>query len=154
MDCLSGRVVNIWVEPYDVYIGRPSKWGNPYTICKEHTRKDVIRLYEAWIKTRPELLAALPELRGKRLGCYCAPLPCHGDVLVRLAEEVDQMSHSDELAELEADMIEGHHRYCRPKRFKVYAVRMQFVWADSAQEALAKAQRMGLDVTRVEEVPV
>jgi hypothetical protein len=80
-------------EPFDVYIGRPnkwvrrpSKWGNPFVIGEDGTRDDVISKYEAWIRTKPELLADLPELRGKVLGCWCAPLACHGDVLVRLAE--------------------------------------------------------------------
>jgi len=71
--------------PFDVFIGRPSKWGNPFEIGKHGTRAWVIRRYEEWIKTQPELMAALPELRGKVLGCWCAPKPCHGDVLARLA---------------------------------------------------------------------
>ncbi len=70
----------------DVYIGRPSKWGNPFVIGRDGTREEVIVQYEAWIQTQPLLLAALGELQGKRLGCYCAPLPCHGDVLARLAD--------------------------------------------------------------------
>lgn len=75
---------------YDVYIGRPSKWGNPFVIGKDGDRAEVLRKYEAWLRTRPELLAALPELRGKVLGCWCAPEPCHGDVLSRLANVVRQ----------------------------------------------------------------
>lgn len=74
-------------EPHDVYIGRPSKWGNPFHIGAKHgDRAAVIAKYAAWIQTQPHLLAALGELRGKRLGCYCAPLACHGDVLARLAD--------------------------------------------------------------------
>ncbi len=69
---------------HDVYIGRPSKWGNPFTIGKDGTREQVIAKYRAWIKTRPELIAALPELAGKTLGCWCAPRACHGDVLADL----------------------------------------------------------------------
>jgi hypothetical protein len=81
-----GRVVHFKREPFDVYIGRPSKWGNPFAIGKDGTRADVIRKYEGWLRTQPALLATLPELRGKVLGCWCAPQACHGDVLVRLAE--------------------------------------------------------------------
>jgi len=44
-------------------------------------------MYEVHIRRSPKLLAALPELVGKRLGCYCKPLACHGDVLVRLLKE-------------------------------------------------------------------
>jgi hypothetical protein len=71
---------------YDVYIGRPSKWGNPYHIGQDGTRGETIAKYRAYILTRPDLLAELGELRGKRLGCWCAPLPCHGDVLAELAD--------------------------------------------------------------------
>jgi hypothetical protein len=45
----------------------------------------VIAKYERWLRTQPELLAALGELRGHTLGFRCAPRPCHGDVLTRLA---------------------------------------------------------------------
>lgn len=81
---MSDRVVHR-NQPHDVYIGRPSKWGNPFVIGVHGTREEVIAKYEEWIQTQPELLAALPELRGKTLGCFCAPLPCHGDVLAKLA---------------------------------------------------------------------
>jgi hypothetical protein len=81
-------------EHYDIYIGRQarggykqSKWANPYTIGPDGTRDQVIAKYEAYLQTRPDLLAALPELRGKVLGCWCKPLACHGDVLARLADE-------------------------------------------------------------------
>ncbi len=77
-------VVHCKRTPYDVYIGRPSKWGNPFVLGRDGNRDEVIALFEAWIKTQPHLLAALPELRGKVLGCWCSPKPCHGDVLVRL----------------------------------------------------------------------
>lgn len=79
-------VVNKRSERFDVYIGRPSKWGNPFVIGEHGTREQVIAKYEAWIKTQPQI-ADLAELRGKVLGCFCAPKPCHGDVLARLADE-------------------------------------------------------------------
>src|SRR5260370_40207688 len=79
------RVVHCKRDRYDIYIGRPSKWGNPYVIGRDGTREQVIAKYRAWVLRRPELLAALPELRGKTLGCWCAPQPCHGDVLAELA---------------------------------------------------------------------
>jgi hypothetical protein len=85
-------------RPGDVYIGRGSKWGNPFThlnrvaerpgITLVETREDAIERYAAWVQTQPQLLAALPELCGKRLVCYCHPLPCHGDVLAELADRV------------------------------------------------------------------
>ena len=80
-------VVNLRTDEYDVLVCRPSKWGNPFPIEGRVTREKAIQMYEAWIRRRPDLIAALPELAGKRLGCHCKPLPCHGDVLVRLLAE-------------------------------------------------------------------
>jgi hypothetical protein len=77
-------VVNLRRQEYDVYIGRGSKWGNPFRIGQDGTREVVIAKYETYVLERPDLLTALEELRGKRLGCYCKPMACHGDVLVRL----------------------------------------------------------------------
>jgi hypothetical protein len=78
-------------EPHDVYIGRParghrgSKWANPFREGRDGDRGEVIAKYEDWLRSQLALMASLPELRGKVLGCWCAPKPCHGDVLVRLA---------------------------------------------------------------------
>lgn len=90
----SGRVVHCLREPFDVYIGRPmprfgltaSKWANPFKVGGDGTREQVIAKYRRRLSSRPDLMAALPELRGKVLGCWCAPQPCHGDVLAALAE--------------------------------------------------------------------
>ncbi len=71
--------------PDAVYIGRPSKWGNPFVIGKDGTREEVIAKYEVWIVQQPELMAALHELTGKDLVCWCDPEACHGHVLLRLA---------------------------------------------------------------------
>jgi len=81
------RVVNVRNETCDLLICRPSKWGNPFQIGCDGNRERVIKMYEIHIRRRPDLIAALPELAGKRLGCYCHPLPCHGDVLVKLLQE-------------------------------------------------------------------
>ena len=88
-------VVHCRREPSDVYIGRPSKWGNPFSdrlgTLAEHvvaSREEAISRYELWIRTQPELIAAAKvELRGKVLGCWCKPKACHGDVLARIADE-------------------------------------------------------------------
>ena len=76
--------------PGRVYIGRGSRWGNPFRISncrhKGNSRADVIRKYRDWIAGQPELLAVLPELKGKVLVCWCAPLPCHGHVLAEMAD--------------------------------------------------------------------
>ena len=78
------RVVNKYKDSYDVYIGRGSKWGNPFRIGIDGTREDVIKQYRNWIQTQPHLLNSLEELRGKTLGCFCSPQACHGDILVEL----------------------------------------------------------------------
>lgn len=80
-------VVNKRNEPYDIDISRPSIWGNPFEISPGCTREDALIRYEIHVRRRPDLLARLPELVGKRLGCVCDPLPCHGHVLVKLIHE-------------------------------------------------------------------
>ncbi len=80
-------VVHCKRDKYDVYIGRGSKWGNPFHIGHDGDRVQVIEKYKTYILNKPELLACLPELDGKVLGCYCKPLACHGDVLAKLIEE-------------------------------------------------------------------
>lgn len=88
---MTTTVVNLRNDPYDVYIGRGSKWGNPFSHkpgttarFRVSSRAEAIRRYHEWIIDQPELLAALPELVGKRLGCFCKPKACHGDILVEL----------------------------------------------------------------------
>lgn len=83
---MSTTVVHFQKSEYDIYIGRPSKWGNPFTIGKDGTRQEVIKKYRKWILSNKELLACLHELKGKRLGCWCHPEACHGDVLAELAD--------------------------------------------------------------------
>lgn len=85
------KVVHCKKTDYDVYIGRPSKWGNPFshsngTLAKYKckTREESISKYHDWIKTQPGLMSSLHEIRGKVLGCWCSPKPCHGDVLIVL----------------------------------------------------------------------
>lgn len=75
------EVVHCKRAPYDVYIGRGSKWGNPFRIGPDGDRSEVIALFRQHLEASPHLLSALAELEGKRLGCFCAPKPCHGDVL-------------------------------------------------------------------------
>jgi len=82
------RVVNIRHSEYDVYIGRGSIWGNPFIIGQDGTRLEVIDKYRDWVITQPKLMAQLHTLKGKRLGCYCYPKACHGNILVGLLEYV------------------------------------------------------------------
>lgn len=79
-----------------VYVGRPTKWGNPYKIGdkikgapdKPLTRIDSIVMHHDWLLMEPDgkkLLKDIAELKGKDLVCWCAPLPCHADLLMELA---------------------------------------------------------------------
>jgi hypothetical protein len=80
-----------------VDIGRPSKWGNPFThlsgktLAQFHvaTVDEAVAAYRCWVLAQPELVAALPELRAKHLICWCKPGPCHGDVLLKLANSLE-----------------------------------------------------------------
>lgn len=70
-----------------VYVGRPTPWGNPFIIGRDGTRQEVIAKYERWLRSQPDLMARLPELKGRDLRCWCAPKACHADVLLKLANE-------------------------------------------------------------------
>lgn len=83
------KVVHHNKEPFDVYIGRGTKWGNPFEIGVDGNRQEVIEKYRIWIQTQPELLESLNELSGKILGCWCAPHQCHGDILVEMIKNRD-----------------------------------------------------------------
>ncbi len=85
------RLVNRHRVPgFDIYIGRGSKWGNPFLIGQDGTREEVIEKFREWIQTQPELMASFHELEGKTLGCSCKPKACHGDVLIELLENMKE----------------------------------------------------------------
>jgi hypothetical protein len=85
---VSTTVANKHYEPYDIYIGRPSKWGNPFRLGPDGPRGVCVEKYAAWVVKQPDLMAALPELKDKTLGCWCSPRSCHGHVLAALADEL------------------------------------------------------------------
>ena len=74
-----------------VYVGRPSKWGNPFKVGKHGTREEVIGFFEEYARRK---LAKEPDwlepLRGKDLVCWCAPEACHADVLLRMANDTSR----------------------------------------------------------------
>lgn len=81
------KIVHCKKEAYDIYIGRPSDYGNPYAIGKDGTREEVIEKYEKYLLEHPELIEqAKIELKDKVLGCWCSPNACHGDVLKKYVE--------------------------------------------------------------------
>jgi hypothetical protein len=81
-------VVNLKTDKCDVRIDRTSKWGNQFMIKRGQPRLASIRLYRKWIQEEEQqhLLDALMELVNQRLGCWCKPLACHGDVLLSLLQ--------------------------------------------------------------------
>lgn len=102
---VSTKVVNKYHgEPYDIYVGRGqgSIWGNPFS-HKEGTlahhkvasQEEAVLAYDRWVRTKPELMRRIPELRGRTLACFCRPkngfqgrLLCHAQVLAALADGI------------------------------------------------------------------
>ena len=92
------RVVHCKVEKYDVYIGRPSIFGNPFKLNAGESRDATLERYRSWLML-PEQAAlrerAHRELKNKVLGCWCKPragfngqLLCHGQILAGMVEGV------------------------------------------------------------------
>ena len=77
-----------------IYIGRGSKWGNPFVIGKDGDRKECIAKYKQALWRNKALMRETRELLGKTLLCFCAPEPCHGHVLIAAAEWAD-VEYSD-----------------------------------------------------------
>lgn len=97
---MAGKVVHCKREKYDIYIGRPSKWGNPFILegynenCNKnnivYSRREALEKYIEWFLKQPELIKqAKKELKDKILGCWCKPELCHGDFLVQYVNGSD-----------------------------------------------------------------
>ena len=91
-------VVNIREEPFDEYIGRAGRGedgylGNPFRIGPGMTREQSVerfrQYFEERIKNDPEYRKRVEGLRGKRIGCFCKPLICHGDVYVEWLNKME-----------------------------------------------------------------
>lgn len=86
-------VVNKYKEDYDIYIGRGSLWGNPYVIGVDGDRDQVIEKFRQllWrnLKSGKVTKDMLLSLKNKKLGCFCKPLACHGDVIVSAVNWAD-----------------------------------------------------------------
>ena len=86
-------VVHKSKKPYDIYIGRPSVWGNRWSskdsdlaefLVESHA--EAIKKHEEWVRSQPEMMAMIKrELKGKVLGCFCVPRICHGHTLAWIA---------------------------------------------------------------------
>ena len=83
------RVYHVNNCPKDaVYIGRPSEYGNPYVVEIDGNRQEVMEKYILYLNQNEELQKKIKEnLVGKDLACWCCPKPCHGDVILKLANE-------------------------------------------------------------------
>lgn len=86
------RVVHCKKEHYDIYIGRPSKFGNKFVIGKDGNRDEIIEKFREWAPTQSQIMDSLHELDNKILGCWCSPQRCHGDVLIELRERQESIS--------------------------------------------------------------
>ena len=89
------RVVHCQKEPYDILIGRPSRWGNPFSHLdhsaaefKVATRDEACDMYFVWLKEQIALGNISKEdilaLDKKTLGCYCSPNRCHGSEIIKM----------------------------------------------------------------------
>lgn len=87
------KVVHCKKEKYDVYIGRPAYFGNPFEIGIDGNREEVIEKYKDWfvmqIKTNNVFRKQLDKLKGKTLGCWCKPKDCHGDIIAEYLNKND-----------------------------------------------------------------
>lgn len=100
MKIIIPKIVHCKKDSYTLYIGRPSKWGNPFsfkanTIAKfvVPTRQESVDRYEEY--ARENLWDSLEELNGKVMGCWCKPLACHGDILIKLFIEKMRVTTTD-----------------------------------------------------------
>ena len=77
------------MPPNAIYVGRPTKWGNPYVMTSIVDRQHVILLYEGWLKRRLEEDSTfLDDLKGKDLACWCpVEKSCHADVILKILGE-------------------------------------------------------------------
>jgi hypothetical protein len=91
------KVVHCMREKYDVYIGRGSGFGNPYTHEKNTmgryvgSREKAVEMYREYVLSHPGLIENIKSLKGKVLGCWCKTpespnIPCHGDVIIEILE--------------------------------------------------------------------
>jgi hypothetical protein len=83
------NVVDWEKRPNHLYVGRAcgghktgSKWGNPFKLTK-YTREVSLEMFEQYLLNNATLINNISELNGMVLGCWCKPLPCHADILVR-----------------------------------------------------------------------
>jgi hypothetical protein len=81
------KIVNLKKNKNCIKIDRSTIFGNPFRIGIDGNREEVIKKYEEWIMKDEQLILRnkmKKELKGKILGCWCKPLPCHGDIIIKI----------------------------------------------------------------------
>jgi hypothetical protein len=74
-------------DPLVVRVDRAGPWGNPFPAALYGGRERCLGLYCEWLLLRPDVRErARSELRGRKLACWCSPMPCHADVLAAVVE--------------------------------------------------------------------
>jgi hypothetical protein len=94
------KVVNLYKEPYDIYIGRPGKgvsgyFGNPIPLRPGDSRGSTLERFREYFFTRleqdPEFKAHIMTLKGKTLGCFCKKGECHGDIIAEYLNSMEDL---------------------------------------------------------------
>ena len=100
-------------KKYNVYIGRGSIYGNPYKIGKDGTREEVVEKYKKYFYKRmltdKEFRDKVHSLKGKILGCYCAPDLCHGNVIL---EYLEKKNMEDDESNKNENQKDDDHECC------------------------------------------
>ena len=90
------EIVNINSE-YDIYVGRPNKWGNPYSHLdkslaeyKVESVDDALKKYEEYLLNNKKLFDSLSELKYKKIACWCKTKKCHAYILKKYVDKLEQ----------------------------------------------------------------
>ena len=103
----TGNIINLrtvgdigtWLnDPNNVYIGRNSKWGNPYRVRGINGRYKAVASYKRYLQNNENLRKCVKELKGKRLGCWCSPKRCHGEILHQFAGNTPEYQRSSKMS--------------------------------------------------------
>lgn len=129
------KVVHCKKEPYDIYIGRPSKWGNPFEIGKDGSREEVILKYFNYLIQNNSLLDQILEIDGKVLGCWCRPKDCHGDAILNVlnAEKMGchyVLAHGESMPDVHDLLPWGRKAFAKPVCKKCSAACRIEGWAE------------------------
>lgn len=154
-------VVHCKKSPYDVYIGRPSKWSNPFTHKQDgktlakyvvSSRNEAIAAYREWI-TNGEgkyLMNDLHELKNKVLGCWCKPQSCHGDVLLELVAKhcLDNTKESKQKTDNNIWTLDRLHKIIsNVNTNKALDLHLKYLWDNNNSKLIFEIT--GLDVSHL-----